>query len=55
MAGATGLDYAGCRAAADAEGIEWAEVFPLFRLLEIERLKKWGEDAERERQKQKKV
>lgn len=34
-----GLDYAGCRAAADAMGIEWGEAFPGLRAIEAEALR----------------
>ena len=48
MAGApTGLDYAGCRAAATAMGLAWREVFGALRLMEGEWLSAQAERRER--------
>jgi hypothetical protein len=52
MAGATGLDYAGVRAALPLCGVprrKWRELFTGLQLLESEVLQVWAERAERER------
>ena len=52
MAGATGLDYAGVRAAlvlARVPRRKWAELFAGLQILESETLLVWAERAERER------